>query len=109
MGSHLFSFGTTVCEVIVTPKPNMAGTGVPVQYGVPYVWEDDGCSLRELANRDGERIHYHSSSEDATVTFLAKYLEERFGEQGVPLREPVNVPEARPILQPPLVDDRQES
>ena len=106
MAVHEFTFGKTACEIHVQAKPNAAGTGVPVQHGVPYVWEDNGSALRGLANRDGQRIHYASSSEDATVAFLARYLEERFGPQGNPPQRQKGSEQVRPILEPPLIDDR---
>jgi hypothetical protein len=100
MKSHEFTFGTTACEVHV-----VGASGVFV--ATPYVWENEGRALRALANASGNVVECPMTAEADALQRAKNYLEGRFGAEGAPPQRHRGRDSIRPILVPPLVDDRK--
>jgi hypothetical protein len=100
---HEITFGDTACEVHIT------NPGPTLYIAQPYVWENGGKALRALANRDGAVVECPLSTEDGALGRAVEYLESRFGSRGPDPERHRGTHSVRPILEPPLRDERPPS
>ena len=92
-----FTFGSTHCYVAVrTTTPPTSGASATADV---FVVEEEGQSLRRIANTRGVPRAFDAEGADEALALAALYLERQFG----PLRDAaIPVPEHRPVRDPPL-------
>lgn len=83
MAECRYVFGETPREIHVHARPSISDE--PFYVATAYVVEDNGHTLREVRDANGQAVELPASSEDAALGRAVALLEVRHGQRGEPM------------------------